>query len=396
MEEKPMNRLSCVLIAILSTLINLDQSYSKHPDNIKEPGTCSAVAAFKVYDCWWQDSLDKGCDGYTQFRRLWVDVDVDDGSTRTVYLKIYTKAASSLLWVLYCTTSTFVISGNSAGDSFWTSIGSPNPELSRDSHSFIVEAFEALSGTSVASRGPVDDADLLAQHFETSAGDAAGCPYAFGDCVWINSLDADGDGYAEEGRLWVDIRRQFLGGYEASLKVYCKVAGSSTYELYATTLSYYLYGVQNFLEIEVGGASRALERGTYDFKVELWAAGNYKAVLTRLPEDDTDLRNQRFEPSVASGVEDEELLPLTFRLEQNYPNPFNPTTVVSCQLPVAGYLRIAVFNILGQEIAVLADEPKAPGIYQMRWDASGLPSGVYVCRMTAGNVVETMKMILAR
>jgi hypothetical protein len=88
--------------------------------------------------------------------------------------------------------------------------------------------------------------------------------------------------------------------------------------------------------------------------------------------------------------------PLAYALEQNYPNPFNPSTVIRCTLPVAGHLRINVFDILGEEVAVLVDEMKEPGTIHVTWDAAGLPSGVYFYRMTVAGYTETLKMVLLR
>jgi hypothetical protein len=78
-------------------------------------------------------------------------------------------------------------------------------------------------------------------------------------------------------------------------------------------------------------------------------------------------------------------VPTEFSLSQNYPNPFNPATVVSYQLPVARRVRIAIYDILGREVAVLLDEQKAPGKYQVEFDGAKLSSGVYIYRLTAGN-----------
>jgi hypothetical protein len=89
-------------------------------------------------------------------------------------------------------------------------------------------------------------------------------------------------------------------------------------------------------------------------------------------------------------------VPTSPSLEQNYPNPFNPKTVISSQLPVAGWLRIGVYDLLGREVAVLVDEYKAPGVYRYDFDGSRLSSGVYICQMIAGQFVECRKMVLAK
>ena len=89
-------------------------------------------------------------------------------------------------------------------------------------------------------------------------------------------------------------------------------------------------------------------------------------------------------------------VPGEFRLEQNYPNPFNPSTLVKYQLPVASFVELKVYDILGREITVLVNEWKGPGRYEARWDASGLPSGVYICQLVAGNFQSVRKMALMK
>jgi hypothetical protein len=88
--------------------------------------------------------------------------------------------------------------------------------------------------------------------------------------------------------------------------------------------------------------------------------------------------------------------PESFGLEQNYPNPFNPTTVVTYQLPAASDVKLVVYDLLGREVALLVNERKTPGSYDVKFDAIGLPSGAYFYRLTAGNFVHTHKMILVR
>ena len=93
-----------------------------------------------------------------------------------------------------------------------------------------------------------------------------------------------------------------------------------------------------------------------------------------------------------------------FTLFQNFPNPFNPTTVVSYQLPApsgversgARSVRLVVYDTLGRDVAMLVNEKKGPGRYQVRYDASGLSSGVYIYRLTAGKYVESRRMVLVR
>jgi hypothetical protein len=89
-------------------------------------------------------------------------------------------------------------------------------------------------------------------------------------------------------------------------------------------------------------------------------------------------------------------LPTSFDLKQNYPNPFNPSTSISFDLPKAEFVNITIYNSVGQEVAVLVNESKSAGSHELNFDASHLPSGVYLYRLKAGDYVKTMKMSLIK
>jgi hypothetical protein len=88
--------------------------------------------------------------------------------------------------------------------------------------------------------------------------------------------------------------------------------------------------------------------------------------------------------------------PLTFTLEQNYPNPFNPSTKIKFSVPVTGQVKLAIYNLVGEEVAVLVNEISEAGFYETTFDASKLPSGPYFYSLQAGSFVETKKMILIK
>jgi hypothetical protein len=89
-------------------------------------------------------------------------------------------------------------------------------------------------------------------------------------------------------------------------------------------------------------------------------------------------------------------LPIRYALNQNYPNPFNPTTAVSYQLSAVSFVSLKVFDLLGREIATLVNEVHQPGSYTVRWNASSMPSGVYLYRLQTHDFVETKKMLLLK
>ena len=90
------------------------------------------------------------------------------------------------------------------------------------------------------------------------------------------------------------------------------------------------------------------------------------------------------------------ILITNFALLQNYPNPFNLTTTISYQVPYSNKVVIKVFDVLGSELAILVDEVKPSGIHEITFDASGLPSGLYIYHMTANDQSFTNKMMLAK
>jgi len=95
-------------------------------------------------------------------------------------------------------------------------------------------------------------------------------------------------------------------------------------------------------------------------------------------------------------VEEESSIPLKYELSQNYPNPFNPTTVIKYSVVEKGNIVLRIFNILGQEVAALVDEVKAPGVYQVNFDASELAAGMYIYQIQAGSFVTSKKMMLLK
>ena len=94
-------------------------------------------------------------------------------------------------------------------------------------------------------------------------------------------------------------------------------------------------------------------------------------------------------------------IPTEFGLDQNYPNPFNPSTVIRYRVPVRSHVSLTIYTILGQELVALLDEPRDPGTHQVAWngvDRQGkrVPSGVYICRMKAGEFTGIIKLLHIR
>ena len=88
--------------------------------------------------------------------------------------------------------------------------------------------------------------------------------------------------------------------------------------------------------------------------------------------------------------------PLSFELRQNYPNPFNPVTLIEFRLAKEESVSLIVYDLLGREVAMLVNKRIPPGLNRASWDATGMRSGVYFCKLRAGETVATKKMILLK
>jgi hypothetical protein len=98
---------------------------------------------------------------------------------------------------------------------------------------------------------------------------------------------------------------------------------------------------------------------------------------------------------IGSDIENE-TQSLEFDLRQNYPNPFNPSTVISWQSPVDGFVTLKVFDVLGRGVITLVNEYREAGSHSVEFDASGLPSGVYLYTIQIGSYFETRKLTLLK
>jgi endonuclease/exonuclease/phosphatase family metal-dependent hydrolase len=88
--------------------------------------------------------------------------------------------------------------------------------------------------------------------------------------------------------------------------------------------------------------------------------------------------------------------PSTITLLQNYPNPFNPATIINYELSITNDVELSVYNLLGQKVVTLVSKIQKAGHYQVEWDGSEFPSGVYLYILTAGKEQVVKKMVLLR
>jgi photosystem II stability/assembly factor-like uncharacterized protein len=114
-------------------------------------------------------------------------------------------------------------------------------------------------------------------------------------------------------------------------------------------------------------------------------AGSYgKGIYRRTIQDITEVKQNCTE------------IPENFSLSQNYPNPFNPNTIIRFQIKDSRFVTLKIYDILGKEIATLVNEKQSPGTYEVSWDGSAYPSGVYFYKLISGDFTVTKKMLMIK
>ncbi len=184
------------------------------------------------------------------------------------------------------------------------------------------------------------------------------------------------------------------GNYVDLSWISCKTEDLYLYNIYRSTrndtaVAEYLYSVD--FDVTSFNDSSLTQSGTYYYWLTaLDLLGNESAFSN---VDSIDI--------TIVGIKDvDELILNDFALYQNYPNPFNPATTirytVGAQNLVPQHVDLSIYNTLGQKVATLVNKKQSAGSYQVKWNASGLSSGVYLYRLQAGDPVQTKKMVLMK
>lgn len=138
----------------------------------------------------------------------------------------------------------------------------------------------------------------------------------------------------------------------------------------------------------VQGNGTSTNPHSYTFSDENLSAGTYNYRLKQI-DNNGSYKYYNLTESFAVG-------PADFNLSQNYPNPFNPTTIIKYSLPEKNQVTIRIYNVLGSEVATLVNEVIPVGNYEVKFNGSGLSSGVYYYTISAGKFNTTRKMILMK
>ncbi len=144
---------------------------------------------------------------------------------------------------------------------------------------------------------------------------------------------------------------------------------------------------------EIPGHGTTAEPHDYQF-VDSWVQNGttYEYQIS-----DVDIAGREtFYEHIVSTTPGRDAMPTEFALHQNYPNPFNPVTTIRYDVKEAGLVSLKIFDLLGREVTTLTHEEHSAGSYSMTWDAAGMPSGIYLCRMEAEGFAQVRKLLLVK
>ncbi|RJO59136.1 T9SS C-terminal target domain-containing protein, partial [Candidatus Parcubacteria bacterium] len=223
----------------------------------------------------------------------------------------------------------------------------------------------------------------------TDCYDRYGAAAGLGHATQLVNTNWDSTGY---------ITQNYDGGiFGPIMLVYNPNGSSEAYGVSGSFLYAYTMGLDGNgvrLSTRIGSPTEAFSGNRQQFQMGYMTINYGTGVTYVYLNNNTEIWNSQTGGHL--GKVAQTTLPTVFALKQNQPNPFNPATTISYSLPQATQVTLHVYNLLGQRVATLVNERQAAGEHAVSWDASQYSSGVYLYRITAGEAVQTKKMLLLK
>ncbi|MCU0454420.1 MAG: DNRLRE domain-containing protein [Bacteroidetes bacterium] len=210
---------------------------------------------------------------------------------------------------------------------------------------------------------------------DAAGNEGGGAASVAGDATWIHRFKGTSN--------WTTAGGDLAAGVSASLAVggVQSYTWSSTPELVADVQGWLANPSTNFGWIVIGGEAGPGTAKRFDSRENAIVANRPKLTISY---------------TTSTSVADQPSVPEHIVLEFNYPNPFNPSTQIAYSLPADQTARLSVYNLLGVKVATLVDRPMTAGRHTVTWDATGMPSGLYLARLEAGGAIDMKRMVLAK
>jgi hypothetical protein len=261
-----------------------------------------------------------------------------------------------------------------------------------------------FTGLSYDAAFTYDDLDVTGTESEIYCGRYSGSAWTLGDqaVTATNTLSISGQTAfsdftgGEAGALPVQ-----LSGFsarrsdEATQITWRTLSEVNNYGFYVQSRSGTSISFTDIPEGFIPGHGTSVEEHAYTFTDREAVSGIMYYRLRQVDLDGSVHAMGEVRVDVATAIP-EETAPQAFSLRQNYPNPFNPSTTMTYALPERGTVRLEICDMLGRVVAVPVNEVQGPGLVSVRFDASGLASGVYLYRLHAGQNVAARRMVVVR
>jgi hypothetical protein len=204
------------------------------------------------------------------------------------------------------------------------------------------------------------------------------------------------DGWAQTNRPYLEVMYEYVVPVE--LTTFAGKSKNNEVELSWTTATetnnqgFEIERKNNSGEFEqigyVAGFGTTTEPKAYSYIDSELEVGEYTYRLKQIDYDGTATYSEEVNVEVE--------IPLEYSLEQNYPNPFNPTTTIKYSISKDGFVKLSIYNLLGEEVTTLVNSEQKAGRHEVNFDASKLSSGVYLYRVESNNFISIKKMVLVK
>jgi peptidoglycan/xylan/chitin deacetylase (PgdA/CDA1 family) len=266
---------------------------------------------------------------------------------------------------------------------------------------------------------PADDLDELQEFFDyidtTVARGDWGLLQAH-DVIPFDSIATAAGAYQPISVQWFDPACQFISDAEQNGQLwvapmrdvirYMKERNSYIYNIVSTTDTSIIINITDTLDNSIydfpltadivvpsDWSTVSVFQGSFYDYTSSFLSGNNNIIETSVIPDGGNLILYK---GLISDINQYAQTPAQFKLDQNYPNPFNPSTTISFTIPSDGFVTLKVYNSLGEEVSTIEQNYLLMGTYNLNFNASGLPSGIYFYRIQAENYSAVKKMVLLR
>ncbi len=247
---------------------------------------------YSIDSVWWSDAVDGNADGYAKFERLNFDVHLKENTSQTIVGRVYYKLKDASDFSFYAFSEDKRIIGNNAENNLFVSIGSPNIELQRGIYDFNIEIYQTDQNDIKATSDSLQLITLSNKKFELPQFDNTYTMNLF----WENQFDKNGNAYNRYATLVIDVNNNEQVTRNIDAKIYYKLSTDKNFQLYFEKNNFTISGqsLNDTVSVLISGDNGELEKGEYDFRVDVFEAGKDR-LLDFEDNENPILSKQKFE-----------------------------------------------------------------------------------------------------